>query len=89
MITLILVGGFCILLVKQAKENTTKFFALAVGGTLFMQLGLGVSNIVFALPLTVAVAHNAVGALLLILMLLAVCRRTQPSAVTLSTERCP
>jgi cytochrome c oxidase assembly protein subunit 15 len=33
---------------------------------LFIQVCLGISNIIFALPLFVAVAHNAVGALLLV-----------------------
>ena len=37
-------------------------------GVLLLQLGLGVSNIIFALPLGVAVAHNAVGAALLLVM---------------------
>lgn len=41
---------------------------------LFLQLGLGVSNVLFALPLTVAVLHNAVGALLLIMLVL-LCNR--------------
>jgi len=33
---------------------------------LLIQIGLGISNVVFLLPLAVAVAHNAVAALLLI-----------------------
>lgn len=37
-----------------------------IGGVLCLQVGLGISNIVLALPLPVAVAHNAVGALLLL-----------------------
>jgi cytochrome c oxidase assembly protein subunit 15 len=41
---------------------------------LFLQLALGVSNIIFALPLSVAVAHNAVGALLLLVMV-SICYR--------------
>lgn len=43
-------------------QNWAKWLALV----LFAQLALGVSNVVFALPLGVAVAHNAIGALLLI-----------------------
>lgn len=41
---------------------------------LFVQLALGVSNIIFALPLSVAVAHNAIGALLLLVMV-SICYR--------------
>jgi len=40
--------------------------AFGVAGLLITQIGLGISNIVFALPLLVAVAHNGVGALLLL-----------------------
>lgn len=37
-----------------------------IGGLLVLQVGLGISNVAFSLPLPVAVAHNAVAALLLI-----------------------
>jgi len=40
--------------------------AMGVVSLLTVQIGLGISNIVFALPLLVAVAHNGVGALLLL-----------------------
>ncbi len=40
-------------------------FALVLAAVLFTQLSLGVMNIVLSLPLSVAVAHNAVGAILL------------------------
>jgi cytochrome c oxidase assembly protein subunit 15 len=36
---------------------------------LLLQIGLGISNVIFSLPLWVAVAHNAVGALLLLSLL--------------------
>ncbi|MBT8140499.1 MAG: COX15/CtaA family protein [Gammaproteobacteria bacterium] len=39
-------------------------YATVLSGLLLLQLTLGISNVVFALPLYVAVAHNAVGALL-------------------------
>ena len=38
---------------------------LAIGGLLTLQVSLGISNVVFSLPLPVAVAHNAGAALLL------------------------
>jgi len=37
-----------------------------VGVLLLVQVGLGVSNVVMHLPLPIAVAHNAVAALLLL-----------------------
>lgn len=38
---------------------------LAIGGLLLLQVSLGISNVLFSLPLAVAVAHNAGAALLL------------------------
>ncbi len=52
----------------------TKGWTLWLWFVLFLQISLGVSNIIFALPLSVAVAHNAVGALLL-LTVVTVCHR--------------
>ncbi|MBX2857210.1 MAG: COX15/CtaA family protein, partial [Cellvibrionaceae bacterium] len=46
---------------RQARN-----LSLSLVGLLALQIALGVSNIVFGLPLAVAVAHNAVGALLLL-----------------------
>ena len=45
---------------------TARRLALFVAGLLLLQVSLGISNVVFALPLAVAVAHNGVGALLLL-----------------------
>lgn len=41
---------------------------------LVLQLGLGISNVIFALPLLIAVVHNAVGALLMLIMV-CLCQR--------------
>lgn len=38
---------------------------MAIGGLLVLQVALGISNVLLSLPLAVAVAHNAVAALLL------------------------
>jgi cytochrome c oxidase assembly protein subunit 15 len=38
---------------------------LVIGGLLVLQVSLGISNVLFSLPLAVAVAHNAGAALLL------------------------
>lgn len=40
-----------------------------LAGLLVFQVGLGISNVVFTLPLAVAVMHNGVGALLLLAMI--------------------
>lgn len=44
----------------------TKRLAIALLAVLIAQIALGVSNVVFGLPLAVAVAHNLIGAVLLL-----------------------
>ena len=48
------------------RANATRPAARALLGLLFIQLSLGIANVVFNLPLMVAVAHNGVAALLLL-----------------------
>lgn len=52
----------------------TRVYGGVLGGVLFAQVLLGISNVFFSLPLVVAVVHNAVGACLLILTFIAACR---------------
>ncbi len=59
----LLILGIKLLRLKVADISR---WAYALWGVLFLQLLLGVSNIIFALPLWIAVGHNAVGAVLLI-----------------------
>ncbi len=47
-------------------QTETRRAACVLLGVLILQIGLGVANVVMALPLSIAVAHNAVGALLLL-----------------------
>ena len=62
-----------------------EFWAKRLLVVLLLQLGLGVSNVVFALPLVVAVAHNAVGALLL-LTLVGISHRVYTARVAAATR---
>jgi cytochrome c oxidase assembly protein subunit 15 len=52
---------------------------------LLLQLGLGISNIWFSLPLSVAVAHNVVAALLM-LSLIALTYKLKQNARELTYE---
>ena len=56
------------MLLRQRSQPLLKKAAIVLLITLFTQIALGVSNVVFSLPLAVAVAHNAVGACLLLVM---------------------
>lgn len=49
-----------------AGAAATRRWAVILLAVTALQVGLGISNVVFALPLAVAVAHNAGGALLLL-----------------------
>lgn len=66
-ITLLFVGGIALLLMLRG-QGVVRNVATAVMALLLLQVGLGISNIVFFLPLPVAVAHNGVAALLLLSM---------------------
>lgn len=50
----------------RCKVLTVTAWVLLLWAILLVQLVLGIGNVVFALPLYVAVAHNAVGAVLLV-----------------------
>ncbi|MCL5255563.1 MAG: COX15/CtaA family protein [Gammaproteobacteria bacterium] len=65
-VTTLVLGFLLFKLWAQAQTQLFKNSAFVITALLVVQLALGVSNVVFSLPLAVAVAHNAVGALLLI-----------------------
>lgn len=64
-ITLLYLGWLAVSLLRSIDAPVRKA-GLAVALLLLMQVGLGVSNVLFHLPLPVAVAHNAVAVLLLL-----------------------
>ena len=63
------IGVFAWLLWKMFKTPGMGRWTAAVGGLLTIQVALGLSNVLAGLPLYVAVAHNAVAALLLVTLL--------------------
>lgn len=65
---LAVVIGTAMLLIKLwlSGERVFRRFAVTIGFILVLQLALGITNVVGGLPLAVAVAHNAVGAALLL-----------------------
>ncbi len=66
LITFVYLSVLTIGLMKSDVSKTLKKVAGIVMTILLIQVSLGISNIVFSLPLVVATAHNAVGALLLL-----------------------
>jgi len=51
---------------KLLRVHGLESWAKLLLGLLLAQIGLGISNVVFSLPLLVAVAHNAGAAMLLV-----------------------
>lgn len=67
-ITLFYLAWLAISLFTHTKHTWLRKLAVGIGSVLIAQLMLGVSNVVFSLPLPIAVLHNIVAACLLLLM---------------------
>lgn len=65
LITLCVVGYFGLMMLRYAQ---LKAHAIAVLIALCVQVSLGIANVWFSLPLSIAVAHNAMAALLLVIL---------------------
>lgn len=81
LVTMLVVGLLSVLIIKRARSTLFRNFGLVIGGVLLVQFALGVSNIVFMVPITVAVAHNF-GALTLLVAVVLFLR-----AVNIKPER--
>lgn len=66
LVTFVVVGWIASRVLAARLAPNVSRAALAVLLILLIQVGLGISNIVFHLPLPVAAAHNGVGALLVL-----------------------
>ncbi|QDP02602.1 COX15/CtaA family protein [Thalassotalea sp. PS06] len=69
MITFFYLAWLALTLFFKAQSATMKKASLIMGGILLIQVALGVSNVVFSLPLAVAVAHNVVAAILMLALI--------------------
>ncbi len=70
LVAFVFAGALAIALLWRARSTLFRNFGLAIGAALLVQFGLGVSNIVFHVPLSVAVAHNFGAAVLLVVLVL-------------------
>lgn len=66
LITLLYVGGLSLWLFFKVRVNLIRRLALTIAVLLIVQIVLGILNVVWLLPITVAVLHNGVAALLLL-----------------------
>jgi len=59
-----------VLVFKMLRIASLAKLGAVIGVVLLAQIGLGISNVLFSLPLPVAVAHNGVAALLLLVLVI-------------------
>jgi cytochrome c oxidase assembly protein subunit 15 len=65
-VTALYIAWLALSVYRQANSFYFKNLSLAILVVLTVQVGLGISNIIFVLPLAVAVSHNLVAAVLLL-----------------------
>ena len=65
-LVLLLTGLLVVKVLRRARCHFYSKFAVVIGGLLLLQISLGISNVLFHIPLAVAVAHNFGGLLLLV-----------------------
>ena len=68
LVTFVYVGALALLLLFNQRYRHLRKFGVALSIILIAQVLLGISNVILALPLLVAVGHNAGAALLLLTM---------------------
>ena len=68
LVTFVYVGALALLLLFNQRYRPLRKFGVALSIILIAQVLLGISNVILALPLLVAVGHNAGAALLLLTM---------------------
>lgn len=70
LLVLLVVGALVIRVLRRARCTFYRRFAAVIGLLLLVQVGLGIGNVAFQVPLVVAVAHNFGAVLLLISLVL-------------------
>ena len=68
LVTLVYLGALALSLLLNQRFSPLRKFGVALSVVLLAQVVLGISNVLFSLPLLVAVGHNAGAALLLLTM---------------------
>jgi cytochrome c oxidase assembly protein subunit 15 len=67
-VALVVLGLLAWRLYRSDGQAAGRSLGVTLGGVLTLQLGLGIGNVVFALPLWMATTHNGVGAILLLVL---------------------
>lgn len=88
LVVLVYVGALSLVILGRARTGLERGLGIAVAAALYLQLGLGIANILGHLPLAVAVAHNGGAAVLLIALvnLIYVLTPGRPETITGGAE---
>ena len=70
LLVLLVVGALVVQILRRARCTFYRRFAVVIGALLVWQICLGLGNIIFKVPLAMAVAHNFFGVVLLISLVL-------------------
>ena len=76
-VAFVVTGALALVVFRRAHTLFFRNVGLLIGGGLLVQFGLGVTNVVMNIPLSVAVAHNF-GAVVLLVMLVLFLRASHP-----------
>ena len=69
-VTLLYLSWLAFTLYRRSGSRVIRQAVTVMSLVLALQIGLGVSNVVFSLPLSVAVLHNAIAACLLMVLVM-------------------
>jgi cytochrome c oxidase assembly protein subunit 15 len=83
-LVVLFLAGTLALALWRTREPAWRVGGLVLATALAMQIGLGIANVVFSLPLPLAVGHN-LGAALLLTVCLAINLRLWPAGLTADT----
>lgn len=65
-VALLVIGGLAVACLRPARHRNVRIAGAVIGALLLLQVGLGLANVWWLLPLPVATAHNGGAALLLV-----------------------
>lgn len=68
LLSFLIVGALAVALARSAGDGFVRSLGWLLGAVLLLQVALGIGNVLWSLPLTVATAHTAGGALLLLIL---------------------
>jgi len=69
LLTALMIGGLALFAYFRIRHHQLRVLSTLLGVLLLIQIGLGITNVLSVLPLSIAVAHNGVAGLLLLVLI--------------------